>query len=211
MPPSAPQRSPGRPVDEALRDRRRDEILDAAARVFASQGYRTTEVQVIADAVNVGKGTVYRYFSTKEDLFLAAVDRGMTRLRDHVQYASDHVADPLERIEAAITAYLAFFRDHPQFAELLIQERAEFKDRQKQTYFVHRDANIGRWRDLFAELIAAGRVRNVPVERLLDVVSDLVYGTMFTNYFAGRHKPLEEQVRDVIDVLFHGMLVKATT
>ena len=39
-----------------------------------------------------------------------------------------------------------------------------------------------------------------------DVLCDLLYGTRFTNYFAGRRKPLAQQVADVTDVLFHGLL-----
>ena len=44
---------------------------------------------------------------------------------------------------------------------------------------------------MYADMIAEGRLRDVPVVRILDGVSDLVYGTMFTNHFTGRHKPLE--------------------
>jgi hypothetical protein len=39
-----------------------------------------------------------------------------------------------------------------------------------------------------------------------DVVGDLLYGTIFTNYFAGRRKSLEQQTADVLDVLLHGLL-----
>jgi len=197
---------PGRPKDEALWASRTDEILDTAATIFAQQGYHDTEMQLIADALEVGKGTIYRYFPSKEDLFLNAVSRGMDRLREAVTSAYEPVADSLERLTVAIHAYLTFFRNHPQYVELLIQERAQFRDREKHTYFEHREKNIGEWRQMFADLIAAGRLRDVPVPRILDAVSDLVYGTMFTNYFAGRHKPLEAQARDLVDVLFYGIL-----
>jgi len=46
----------------------------------------------------------------------------------------------------------------------------------------------------------------VPVQRVHDVIGDLLYGTIFTNYFAGRRKSLDQQVEDVLDVLFHGLL-----
>jgi AcrR family transcriptional regulator len=196
----------GRPANDLLRALRREAILDAAATIFAQHGYPNTDMQLVADTLHIGKGTIYRYFPTKEHLFLAAVDRGMQRLRQQVQASGQGVADPLQRLAKAIRAYLAFFRDHPEFAELVILERAEFKDRKKQTYFVHRDANAGPWCDLFLDLIKEGRVRDVPVSRIIDVLSDLVYGTMFTNYFAGRHKPLEAQTEDILDIVFHGLL-----
>jgi hypothetical protein len=46
----------------------------------------------------------------------------------------------------------------------------------------------------------------MPVERVIDVLGDAVYGTMFTNYFAGRDKPYQQQAEDVLDVVFNGIL-----
>jgi AcrR family transcriptional regulator len=197
---------PGRPKDESLWASRTDEILDTAATIFAQHGYQNTEMQFIADALEIGKGTIYRYFPSKQDLFLKAVSRGMDRLRHAVRSAYEPIEDALERVTVAIRAYLTFFRNHPQYVELLIQERAQFRDRKKQTYFEHREKNVGEWRQLYADLIDEGRLRNVPVARILDGVSDLVYGTMFTNHFAGRHKPLEAQAKDLVDILFFGIL-----
>ena len=57
-----------------------------------------------------------------------------------------------------------------------------------------------------AIIIAEGRIRNMPVERILGVLSDLLYGTMITNYFIGRQKPIEEQARDILDVVYNGIL-----
>jgi AcrR family transcriptional regulator len=197
---------PGRPKDESLWASRTDEILDTAATIFAQQGYHDTEMQLIADALEIGKGTIYRYFPSKEGLFLKAVSRGMDRLREAVTGAYEPVSDPLERLVVAIHAYLTFFRNHPQYVELLIQERAQFRDRKKHTYFEYRERNIGEWRDMYADLIAEERLRDVPVARILDTVSNLVYGTMFTNHFTGRHKPLEAQAKDLVDILFFGIL-----
>lgn len=199
----------GRPRDPALAARRRAAILDAASGVFALRGYRDTNLQNVADALGVAKGTLYLYYASKEELFLAAVDQGMVRLREHVRGTYKDVADPLDRLAVAIRAYLEFFKAHPDLAELLIQERAEFRDRKAPTYHEHRRTNEAVWRDVFAGLIAAGRVRDVPVERILDVIGDMVYGTMFTNHFTGRHKPLAQQAEDIVDVLFFGLLTPA--
>lgn len=196
----------GRPRDAARAERRREEILAAATTLFAERGFRATDLQEVADSLGIGKGTVYRYFPSKRELFLAAADRAMRLTRAHVEGAADRATDPLDRIARAIEAYLEFFDRHSEFVELLIQERAEFRDRKKPTYFEYRDANVGVWNDLYRSLIAAGRVRDVPVERLTNVSGDLLYGAMFTNYFAGRRRPLKEQAEDVVDVLFHGIL-----
>jgi AcrR family transcriptional regulator len=199
-------RKPGRPVDPRLRDRRCEEILDAAVKLFAKHGYSRADTQVLADDLGVGKGTLYRYFPSKQRLFLAAVDRVMRRLRAAIDARIAGVTDPLEQISQAVRGYLTFVADNPDFVELLIQERAHFKDRTKPTYFEHREANIERWRTLYRSLMSDGRIRKMPVERITDVFGDLMYGTMFTNYFTGRRKSPDEQAAAILDIMFRGVL-----
>src|SRR5918993_1105683 len=74
---------------------------------------------------------------------------------------------------------LAYFDAHPQYVELLIQERAVFPGREKATYFEHKDANRGRWLLRFQEMMNHGTLRQMPAERALDVIGDLLYGTIF--------------------------------
>jgi AcrR family transcriptional regulator len=193
-------------VNEERCARRREEILKVAARLFAERGYSNTDTQDLADELQVGKGTLYRYFPTKRELFLAAVDRVMREMRQRVDASIAGIADPLELLSQGIRAFLSFYGEHPEYVELLIQERAQFKDREKPTFLEHRDANIKRWREFYRKLIGEGRVRDVPVERITDVVSNLLYGCMFTNYFAGRRGPVENQVQDILDIVFNGIL-----
>src|SRR5262245_37262483 len=124
-------RRPGRPVDPDLRDRRCEEILDAAVKLFARHGFAGADTQVLADQLGVGKGTLYRYFPSKERLFLAAVDRVMRRLKAAIDAGIAGIEDPIDQISCAVRAYLTFVADNPDFVELLIQERAHFRDRHK--------------------------------------------------------------------------------
>jgi AcrR family transcriptional regulator len=202
-------RTVGRPEDVELQERRRGQILDAATSVFAAQGFATADVQEIAKKTGVGKGTIYRYFASKEELFLAAVDHGMRNLKLAVDGAAASAKQPLDRIAEGVLAYLTFFDERPEIVELLVQERAYFRDRKRPTYFVHREANMGPWQDLYRELIRTGTFRDVPVDRIADVISDLLYGIMFTNYFASRKTSPANQCKNALDILFHGLLADA--
>jgi AcrR family transcriptional regulator len=199
-------RRAGRPRNDALRAQRRESILNAAAAMFARRGFAKTDLQTVADGLGVAKGTLYRYFRSKQALFLAAVDWGMHLLLGRMERATEERPDPLDRIAAGVHAYLSFFDQRPEFAELLIQERAQFKDRRTPTYFEHRQEGIRPWKLLTRRLIEAGRVRLMPVDAMTDVMSNLLYGTMFTNFFAGRQKSTRRQAREILDVVFHGVL-----
>jgi len=48
----------------------------------------------------------------------------------------------------------------------------------------------------------------MPVERVMDVLADVLYGTILTNHFSGRRKPFESQAQDVLDVFFNGVLTE---
>ncbi len=206
---TAAKRKRGRPKSEALRTRRCEEILAAAAKLFAKHGYAEANTQVLADTLGVGKGTIYRYFATKEDLFLAAVDRLMRELTEAVDRSIAVVEDPLERLSGVVYTYLTYFDEHPEFAELLVQERAQFKDRKKPTYFVYRDDRAAEQQQQCTVLIGQGRIRDIPVERIQNVIGDLLYGTMFTNYFVGRRRSLREQAEDILDIALYGLLTES--
>jgi AcrR family transcriptional regulator len=199
----------GRPRDEGLPARRQLEILEAAARLFAEQGLSGADVQQLADRLGVGKGTIYRYFPSKEELFRAAVDRGMRGLNEYVEAEVAGVADPLARIERAILAFLVYFDEHPELVELFIQERAHFKGGRMPAYFAHHEATAGPWRELYRGLVAAGRVRDLGDAADLGTVNDLMYGTILANHLTGRRVSPRRQAGAIISVVFHGILTDA--
>src|SRR3954463_4441272 len=100
------KRRPGRPKDPDLEARRRAQILDTAARIFATYGFANTQVQTIANHLGVGNGTVYRYFPTKEQLFLSTVERGLKELEAEMDAVlSQPLAGP-DLIRLAVRTYL---------------------------------------------------------------------------------------------------------
>ena len=52
-----------------------DKVLDAAARLFGTQRFHEVRMEDIAAEATVGKGTLYRYFNDKEELFVALLER----------------------------------------------------------------------------------------------------------------------------------------
>ena len=174
--------------------------------LFAAHGYANTDTQFLADQLQVGKGTLYRYFRSKEELFLAAVDFGMRKLQEHVCAWVDQVVDPMDRIRQGVRGYLAFFVKHPEVVELMIQERAIFRDQRKSTYFQRRDEFAKRWQELYRQLIVQGLLREMPPERISNIISELLYGAMFTNFFSGREPDFESQASEIMDVVLEGIL-----
>jgi AcrR family transcriptional regulator len=202
-------RKPGRPRDPELEARRKAQILDTAARVFAASGFANAQVQTIADELGVGNGTVYRYFPTKEQLFLSAVERGLKELDAEMDAVLARPLSGPALVRLAVRTYLAFFHRRREMAELFIQERAAFPHHHRPLYFVTKDDEAGRKHEaFFNRLVASGVIRPVPKERFFNVIGDLLYGTILTNLLADRPSDPDAQTDDVMDVILNGLLAK---
>jgi AcrR family transcriptional regulator len=203
----AENRKPGRPKDPDLEARRKAQILDTAARVFATYGFANTQVQTIANHVGVGNGTVYRYFPTKEQLFLAAVERGLKELETEMDAVLAQPLDGADLMRLAVRTYLGFFHRRPELVELFIQERAAFPHHHRPLYFVTKPDEIECKHEAFFErMVASGIIRPIPRERFFSVIGDLLYGTILTNLLTSRPNDPDAQAADVLDVILHGLL-----
>src|SRR4051812_20042081 len=180
-------RKPARPRDPELEVRRKAQILDTAARVFATYGFANTQVQTIANHLGVGNGTVYRYFPTKEQLFLSAVERGLKELEAEMDAVLSQPLPGPDLMRLAVRSYLGFFHRRPEMAELFIQERAAFPHHHRPLYFVAKDDETEcKHRAFFDRLVESGVIRPVPRERFFAVIGDLLYGTILTNLLTNR-------------------------
>ena len=201
-------RGPGRPVDPVRQEARRRAILEAAGRVFAEYGYANTDVAQVAALLGLTKAAVYHYFKSKEQLFFETVDAKLGKLSEEMAALAGQFADSLDGIEAACTLYLRFFQDNPDAVELMVQERSSFKNRAAPTYFRYRDATLSQWTATLERLAALGKLRAVAPVATLRLISDLLYGRVITNFFVGDMRPVEEQSREIVDLLLQGLLAR---
>lgn len=99
------KRRPGRPRTKPA-EQRRDDLLNAAQRLFLDQGFAATSVDKITAAAGVAKGTFYLYFTTKEDVRAALAERVARRHLEAIERAV--AAAPERPIEAWAEACMAF-------------------------------------------------------------------------------------------------------
>jgi len=84
------------------REKKRQKIVRAALALFSRQGYAATSVGCIAIEAEVGKGTIYEYFSTKGDILVAAVMEWIRKLEMRYLKHLETIEDPVERLKAFV-------------------------------------------------------------------------------------------------------------
>jgi len=146
---------------------RREQVMEAAFRLFAEQGYDGTTVGDICDVLGVGKGVFYWYFDSKEALFTELLQSSLLQLRKTQELAIQGVADPVDRIEKGIKASIELFRGSPGFLGLIriaarYEEFSSFVDKGQQIIADDTATHIkegmatGAIRDADPELMAHG-------------------------------------------------------
>lgn len=84
---------------------KRARILQAAVRVFAEKGISGTKILDIAEAADIGKGTVYEYFHSKEEIITASFHFFMGQVEKSVGQRLLHLDDPLDRLLTYFSAW----------------------------------------------------------------------------------------------------------
>jgi AcrR family transcriptional regulator len=187
--------------------RKQQAILDAATEVFAKVGFQNTDVQVIAERAGVGKGTVYRYFGSKEDLFLAAADAGMRKLSKRMHQAVEGARSTVDLFWRAGLAYAEFFQEHPELVEIMIQERAQFQNSIPSTHLVYRDKYRGIPEEVLRRGIEAGEIRPIDVREAGSALANALYGTVVCGCLEGSSDRLVRMAEPAIEVFLRGILV----
>lgn len=94
-----------RVADEALVNKRRQQIVEAAVELFSDQGYYRTTVQEVAAKAGVSTGLIYQYVEDKDDILLLAILSVIEAYSREIPAALEGVVDPLERFRVAVGTY----------------------------------------------------------------------------------------------------------
>jgi AcrR family transcriptional regulator len=84
-------------------------ILDAASRVFAQRPFHEVLIDEIASSAGIGKGTIYRYFQTKDDLYFATVLHAIDSLAAALEESLPQEPSPARRLERIASEIVSFF------------------------------------------------------------------------------------------------------
>jgi AcrR family transcriptional regulator len=94
-------------------------MLDAAAKLFGAQRFHEVRMEDIASEAVVGKGTLYRYFKDKEELYDALLERAAQQFEARLNEASARAHRPRQRLEALVDAIITFFDEQPHLSDLI--------------------------------------------------------------------------------------------
>ncbi|MEL7833455.1 TetR/AcrR family transcriptional regulator [Fodinibius sp. Rm-B-1B1-1] len=127
------------------KERRRNQILDAAEKVIFSQSLEQATMDEIAEEAELSKGTLYLYFKNKTELYIAITQRGSDLLNSKFAkvFSGAHDHTGLELIRKMGETYLDFVREYPNYftAFMYYESLSDVKVLEDSTYAEQCDQN----------------------------------------------------------------------
>lgn len=110
----------GERASEQMRAHSRAQILSAARKLFAENGYFNTKVAEIAQEASMSQGNLYWYFPSKEDVLKAVLSSGFERVEQLLEQAADMPGDALSRLDWLLEQYLMLAQEQTQFMAIFL-------------------------------------------------------------------------------------------
>lgn len=189
-----------------LVEKRKKQILDAAVVIFSKEGFSAANTDDIAKRAKLGKGTVFRYFKTKKNLFHSVVDRGLDSLKDEILAEIEKVDNPLEKIERMVKSYLAFFEKNKSLIGILIHEQSSFQNRIAKHYLSHYYGNVGKIKRIFKEALNQGLIKKMDINKVITVLTGLLNGMVYMWEVEGGKDKLTNKASLLLEIFFTGII-----
>ncbi|MCP4710408.1 MAG: TetR/AcrR family transcriptional regulator [Planctomycetes bacterium] len=195
---------------ERERRRHREEVLEAAEVIFAEKGFHRCTMEDVAERAEFSIGTLYNFFSSKEELYRSLMEMRIQQLNVEANAALDETGSPEELIQAYIQAKIGLSSKYESFAKLYTRESMG-----------DRFSNAELWRELmgpffeqvlerltgaFQEGIEAGRFRNDldPVDMTI-ALGGMTDEFMFEWLVNPERVKLEEKYDVICGLIFDGV------
>ena len=184
------------------------QIIEAAVRVFARNGYYNSRVSDIAREAGVASGTIYLYFKTKEEILVSLFREKMAAWVAYVREAIADESDPVAKIRRLVALHFSVLEKDPALAEVVQVEL-----RQGHKFFRGASAHeVSAYFELIGSVLEEGQAAGVfRDDVLVNVATKVLFGAMdqmATSWVLGKRKyRLTEAAEAVATVFLRGVSV----
>ena len=184
---------------------KREKIINAAAKFFGEKGYHNTTTSEIAEAAGVAAGTIYIYFTSKEELIVAVFEEFLGRHMERLQAGVESVNGPIARIRRLMTLGLELMESNPESAKIFLSQL-----RQSTTMIKTVAKRSSRaYKDIIEAVLADGVAKGVFREMNTTHVASMLFGayqmTVLEWVASDCTYPLGEKAKELSDFVLVGL------
>jgi AcrR family transcriptional regulator len=194
-------------TDRSVTKKKHGAILDAARAVFSRDGYAASSVDDVAAEAGIAKGTVYLYFKSKEDLYLAALLRDVKEFGDVARAEMEREPTFLEKIQAFLRIRLEYCRAHEDFLRIYLTEYGKMSAMTpiaKQLRRLQRE-NMRHLASTIESAVRGREIRPVPPAALAAKLFDIARGLVERQLLGWKEFQVRDEIAFATDLLWRGI------
>jgi len=181
-------------------------IIRCAAEIFSEREFHEVLTDDIAHRLGIGKGTIYRYFGSKEELYLAAIGEGLNGLHAAVTTVLEQDAALEMTVEAVVRTMVTYFWRRRDFFVLLHRLEPKLKARERADWRQHRDEVVAMVRRVIERAASRGAISRINARLAVEVLFGMIRGVCV--YRAESDRP-EDLSRLVTAIFLRGIIGEA--
>jgi len=186
------------------RQERRHKILSAATELFGESPYDLVQMRDVAARAEVGKPTLYRYFPSKEELFLEVFKSGLDRLDAEIATILKDADQPGRSLERLLQALLGALGGQVAALRMLTDDQSHVMGRWRSEFRRRRQPFVMAARTILERGIARGEFRPVDLDAVPSMLIAIVRGGLIGN----DRLPRERFGLAMIDLVVHALATK---
>ncbi len=183
-------------------------ILEAARKVFAMKGFNEATVDDIADAAGVAKGTVYLYYRSKRELYLAALKFGIQQMYAALDDQLKAESTTEGKLRALIAVKLAYFDENRDFFKIYYSEVGNICLHPGAIDNEFKDLYLGQARVVESILKEGARkkvLRPVRAEQAAFAITDIIRGVVTQRVLGWTKSKVSQDVDFIFDLIWKGI------
>lgn len=194
------------------RPTRLQNILAAARKVIAEDGFQGANLERIAREAGISKGALYLYFPNKENLFLRALEDGFDSMVTYVTQALEEAQGVRAKLRKVVSAQFSFMEKHQNFLKAFILERRGLSCAPDDEDFLRLRQKGIAYTERVADVIRTGAeqgvFRRVDAGKSAFYLVELVKAMVVGRIVGLPAAPWEQECDLVEEIFFNGILVK---
>ncbi|RPI68675.1 MAG: TetR family transcriptional regulator, partial [Ignavibacteriales bacterium] len=191
---------------ERKKNIKREKIIETAFKLFSQKNYHEVMMEDVARLTSVAKGTVYNYFSSKEELYFSIMKQRMEKLTSSLKEKTEYENNSVDSLRSFVTHLYMFMMKHQNFFLMYRKEN------------LHKDSDICaelkllefKLRDLLAGIIRTGEIKGLFRKIDEDFAVNVILGGIFGAVQRGIDNVINEQEariekEKIFDFVLHGL------
>jgi NAD(P)-dependent dehydrogenase (short-subunit alcohol dehydrogenase family)/AcrR family transcriptional regulator len=192
--------------NQELVEKRREQIVLAAIKLFAKKGFHRTTLRNLAEEAGLSQGNIYDYVGSKEDIFFLIHQFAAGSAMEAMTKALEQVSDPLERLRRMVRAEFTTMDGLADAIMLIYQEGHILKKPLLRSLLKKERAHLEVIESIIEQCVETGALRECNARVLANLVKSMVDAWVLKRWDLRGNATAQEVEQTILDLLLHGFL-----